>query len=268
MCAKPSQEKNYAQYTLERSAIVESLLSSPRRFQRIDEREDRSDIPKAATKAITVGKHRTYYRGCELIKGPLDMVIYQQLFWHVKPATIIELGAYSGTSALWIADELRLMDIESPVYSVDIDLSLILDRVKQLKPDNVTFLQGDCYKIEQTFPLEFMQKVKHPLIISDDAHVNVVGIMEYFHQYMRPGDYFVVEDTSLDAAGHGKSWMGEEHKGYNQITTDYVPDGRWKLDELKKFLTAHREEYAIDTFFTDYFGYNGSSNWHGIVRRM
>ncbi len=82
----------------------------------------------ATTKAITLGKHRIYYRGCELIKGPLNnvMVIYQRLFWHVKPATVIELGAYNGASAIWIADELRLMDLQCQVYSVDIDLSLIV----------------------------------------------------------------------------------------------------------------------------------------------
>ncbi len=54
------------------------------------------------------------------------MVIYQRLFWHVKPATVIELGAYSGAFAIWIADELCLMDLHCQVYSVDIDLSLIV----------------------------------------------------------------------------------------------------------------------------------------------
>ncbi len=82
--------------------------------------------PIHLAKAITEGKHRIYYRGCELIKGPLNMVIYQRLFWHVKPATVIELGAYSGAVAIWIADELCLMDLHCQVYSVDIDLSLIV----------------------------------------------------------------------------------------------------------------------------------------------
>ncbi len=77
-----------------------------------------------------------------------------------------------------------------------------------------------------------------------------------------------MEDTSLDAVGHGKSWMGEEHNVLKQITIEYVPDGGWKLGELKKFLTAHREDYAINTFFADFFGYNGSNTWYGIVRRM
>ncbi len=54
--------------------------------------------------------------------------------------------------------------------------------------------------------------------------------MEYFHHYMKQGDYFIVEDTGLDAVGHGKSWMGEEHNGHKQIATKYVPDGGWKLN--------------------------------------
>jgi len=62
------------------------------------------------------------------------MVIYTQLFWYVKPATVIEIGAYSGGTAVWMADMLKLMNVECSVYSMDIDLSLIDNRVKKLQP--------------------------------------------------------------------------------------------------------------------------------------
>ena len=41
-----------------------------------------------------------------------------------------------------------------------------------------------------------------------------------------------------------------------------------KLEELKKFVADHEEEYAVDSYFTDFYGYNSLSHWNGIIRRM
>ena len=83
---------------------LQSKLQSPRRFQRISEREDRSDWPTEAHKVQNEGRWCTLYRGCKLIKSPEDYVIYHQLLWHVKPQTVIELGTYTGGMAVWLAD--------------------------------------------------------------------------------------------------------------------------------------------------------------------
>ena len=44
--------------------------------------------------------------------------------------------------------------------------------------------------------------------------------------------------------------------------------GTTKLDEFKDFFRKHDDYYAVDSFFTDFYGYNGSWMWHGFVRRM
>ena len=66
---------------------------------------------------------------------------------------------------------------------------------------------------------------------------------------METGDYFVVEDAS-------------------PIHHNYVPVGTEILDELKKFLGQHHKECKVDSYFTDFFGYNGTRNWHGFIRCM
>ena len=65
------------------------------------------------------------------MKGAEQIVIFEQLLWHEKPATIIELGAFAGTSALMMADTTNTLGIQCQVYSFDIDLSLIDDIVKK-----------------------------------------------------------------------------------------------------------------------------------------
>eukprot|EP00118_Oscarella_pearsei_P018408 m.188569 g.188569 ORF g.188569 m.188569 type:complete len:61 (+) comp39388_c0_seq1:780-962(+) len=42
----------------------------------------------------------------------------------------------------------------------------------------------------------------------------------------------------------------------------------WVLDKLKGFLSEHEGDYAVDSFFTDFLGYNVTHNWHGYIRRM
>ena len=75
-----------------------------------------------------------------MAKDPLDMVLYPILFHEIAPRTVIELGAYTGASAMWMADTLATAGIESRVISVDIDLSLVEEMAK--KRGDIEFLEG------------------------------------------------------------------------------------------------------------------------------
>jgi len=95
-----------------------------------------------------------------------------------------------------------------------------------------------------------------PLGVKGHAHVQEAHLN---NKYMKPGDYFIVDDTTPytpTATGVGK------------IHSNYEGWGSEKLTRLRKFLSEHNKYYAVDSFFTDYFGYNGTSNWNGYIRRM
>ena len=83
---------------------LQTELSSPTRYQPLAERQTRSELPPEAQKAQYRGKYLTLYRGHQLLKTPEDLIIYQQMFWHIKPRTIIELGTFTGAAAIWMAD--------------------------------------------------------------------------------------------------------------------------------------------------------------------
>ena len=123
----------------------------------------------------------------------------------------------------------------------------------------MTFLQGDSNKIAETFPADFLKGLPHPWVIIEDSHVNVSGILEHFFVYMQTGDYFLVEDAIPEAPSAF---------GYGLLTWDYEPLGTKLLEAVKCFLTKHEKECAVDSYFTDFFGYNGTFNWHGYIRRM
>ena len=105
------------------------------------------------------------YRGCTIIKNGEELQIYHQLFWYLRPRTVIEVGVAGGGSSVWFADQLKLLDIPGHVYSMDIDLLLIEENVKKLNPNNVTFLQGDCNEVEKTFTPEMLSKLPRPWLL-------------------------------------------------------------------------------------------------------
>ena len=248
----------YKQFKETQRKVLHDKLTSPNRFQPISAREDRSDWPTAAmVRALSPGRWVTMYRGCSILKGSEDLVVRHQLFWYLKPATVIELGAFTGAMAIWMADTLKLLDIPCQIYSMDKDLSLLDDPVKELKPNNVAFLKGDSYTIDETFTPELMSRLPHPWVVVDDAHENLKGVFEHFHKFMQQGDYLVVEDTNPHIS-----------VGYT-VEGDYKETGPGLLNELKGFLEEYEDYYAVDSFYTDFYGYNGSSNfWNGYIKRM
>ena len=111
-------------------AELECRMKHKYRFQQIREREDRCDMPTEMCIVNSRGRYLLTYRGCPIIKSPEDFPIYHLLFGHLKPRSVIEIGTYAGGNAIWIADQLKLLDIPAHIYSMDIDPCLIDEQSK------------------------------------------------------------------------------------------------------------------------------------------
>ena len=86
--------------------------------------------------------------------------------------------------------------------------------------------------------------------------------MTHFGSYMKSGDYFIIEDLnpSLPSSlGRGVIYSEE-----------FMPAGLQVLEELglKIFLSEHADEFVVDSFYIDFFGYNGTRNMHGYICKM
>ena len=256
------EDSFYLQFSEWKSRTMKTL--SENRFQSIHERKDFSVVSEDFFKASLRGRYLVEHRGHSLMKEPRDITIYQRLLWDVKPANIIEMGTYAGGSALWMSDMLKMMEIDSTIYTIDNNLSYVSDEIKKSCSPNVHFWWGDAYEIEKIFSNEFIQSLKRPLVVIEDCHVNSLGILEFFHKFMQSGDYFVVEDTCPHIPGLTLRPEVEVLESLDDLET-------WetnKLDILKKFLVDHTDQYSVDAFFTDMFGYNATWNWHGYIKRM
>ena len=52
------------------------------------------------------------------------------------------------------------------------------------------------------------------------------------------------------------------------VEGDYEETGTGLLNELRGFLKEYEDYYAVDSFYTDFYGYNGSHFWNGYIKRM
>ena len=248
----------YPQTILDGNKRLQRLLTSPTRYQAITERGDCSDIPISVyDDSISLGKYVTLYRDSVILKKPQELSVYQQFFYHMRPSTVIELGTFSGASAAWFADTATVLGLNCHLYSLDIDHTLIDEAIMKTKPENVTFILGDSYRIGEAFPLSMLQTLPHPWLVIEDVHHNCINVLNYMNSFMKAGDYIVVEDT--DPREPSKLTLPPQ---------ECEPIGSGKLNMLKTFVKECDHQYLVDSFFTDFYGYNCTWNWHGFLKKM
>ena len=172
-----------------------------------------------------------------LFKTTYDLVIYQMLIWDIKPKTIIELGSGNGGSAVWMSDLLKVYDLDCHIYSMDVNLPDFSYR-------DVTFLQGDSNHIESVFDKTMLDQLPHPLIVIEDAHVNVRGVLEFFHESLNIGDYLIIEDSGQALEPHSKQPV------------------------IADFISIKNNCYQVDTHYCDFFGHNVTCSVNSIFKKV
>ncbi|RWK47227.1 MAG: hypothetical protein EOR47_22695 [Mesorhizobium sp.] len=229
--------KNYPDQTrpgglLDQGGMFEAMSSVVNadhsdRFAKLSDRGWKSTIypwtfPNSSTK---VGALALTYKGLINIKSPFDLALYARLIWELQPRTIIELGSFQGGSALWFADQMSMLcENVGEVHSFDLHINCIHQDAKH---PHLTFHEADLLNVD-TLDKEFLAGLPHPWLVIDDAHVQVFSIFAYLNQFIISGDYYVIEDVTLDA------------------TKDIIAG--LQLVEQSGFL--------VDTYYTDAFGAN------------
>ena len=138
---------------------------------------------------------------------------------------------------------------------------IIIIKIKTVKPEKVTFIQGDRNKIEDVFSSALLQKLPHPWLVVEDNPADLFIGFKYLNDYMSRGDYLVVENSDPRLPLR----LGL-HLLYNK--EEMVPAGTGSLELLRNFLQEHGKDYQVDSLYTDLYGYNCIPHWHGFLRKM
>src|SRR5262245_5514928 len=249
---------------------IGKAINSSSRHSRV---QVESDLPvEFANRAINIGSHRnrvqvesdlpaefanrmqhgvcTYrYKGVEAFKCPMDMALYLDVLYELKPGTVIEFGSWAGGSALWLADMLTVMGLGATrVYSYDL-------KPVELRDPRISFAYCDTNCISDHISGEFMHSLPRPLLIIDDASHNyqqVLNVLRFAHRHTCKGDYIIVEDGFASVVG------AEDMHGYE--------GGPFQATHT--FLVEHPNEYEIDRSRCDFYGRNVTWNPDGYIRRI
>lgn len=166
------------------------------------------------------GTHSLFkWKNIPIFKSTFDLTIYMMIIEEVKPDIIIELGSGLGGSAIWLADISKSLGLNTHVYSLDINKP-------ELTHSNVTFLKQNLNNTEELNKNTSWDQLKGKKILIEDAHVNLLNILNFFDKYLNKNDYLIIEDS---------------------ISKD---------EQIKNFLYNKDEKFKSDQFYLDFFGTN------------
>ncbi|MDK8181816.1 CmcI family methyltransferase [Paenibacillus sp. UMB4589-SE434] len=181
----------------------------------------------------------TYWMGHPVYKCPLDLFLYQEILFSVKPDVIVECGTNQGGSALYLAHMCDLMN-KGRIVTVDIV------EVERPKHDRITYLTGDSASVDTLNRVKpFINPEDVVLVILDSDHTeqHVYKELMLYHQLVTVGSYIIVEDTIV---GHPVN--PELLPGPMEAVGRFLPDhGEFIIDMNKhKFhLTFNPNGYLL-----------------------
>lgn len=167
---------------------------------------------------------RSTYFGIQTFKSPTDFWVYQELLCEQKPDFIVEIGNWSGGSALALA---HLCDAlgHGQIIAIDINHKQI-DPLARAHP-RITWIESDataCYAAVRA-QIPATAKV---LVIEDSAHTydNTLSVLRTYSALIKPGEYLVVEDS---ICWHGLD-VGPNPGPYEAIETFLAENNQFESD--------------------------------------
>ncbi|CAE7283602.1 unnamed protein product [Symbiodinium pilosum] len=247
------------------------LMIEKERFVAVCNREDETDMSIDTLESIYIGQARSTWRGVPFGKSAFDWQMYAMMIEELQPRTIIDIGSWAGGSALFFADfgEMLVGDAFGKVVSLDVTLKNVRTRAR-LHP-KIEFHECNTKDFQDLFTDEFVAKLPHPWIVSEDAHHHFDAVMQRVHETLQVGDYLVVEDTSHQMQDWFQDNVDEETEDRpveRELTQDGIAQLRCKTEILRKFCFSHTSQYRCDTKYTDMFGYNVGKHWNSVLKRV
>ncbi len=141
--------------------------------------------------------NNTFWLGVPTQKLPLDLWVFQELIFALRPDVIVETGTYHGGSSYFYATLCDLMG-HGRIITVDIE-----DYPNKPKHPRVTFLHGsstDPRIVEQVRSLIHAGETVMVMLDSDHRGSHVGEELRLYGPLVTPGSYLIVEDTHFN--GH------------------------------------------------------------------
>ncbi|MDP4001788.1 MAG: CmcI family methyltransferase [bacterium] len=172
----------------------------------------------------------TRWMGIKLFKCPLDLWVYQEILFEVKPDLIVECGTADGGSTLYLANLCDIMD-KGEIISIDIK-----ERPQIPKHPRISYLFGSSTSSD------IVEKIKNKvsgyekiLVILDSDHSrdHVLKELEIYSPIVSIGSYIIVEDSNVN--GH-------------PVVSDFGPGPMEAIFDFMKIVNNFAIDYSREKF--------------------
>jgi cephalosporin hydroxylase len=181
----------------------------------------------------------TSWLGVSILKLPLDLFLYQEIIYEIKPDLIIECGTYNGGSALFFSSMLDLIN-KGKVLSIDI------------KPEpNLPVHPRITYFTASSTSPEAIEKVKSMInpndvvmVVLDSDHTkdHVLNELRLYNGFVTKGSYLIVEDTNINGYPVLPDWGPGPMEALHEFlkeNNDFIID----ITKHKFFVTFHPDGF-------------------------
>jgi cephalosporin hydroxylase len=181
----------------------------------------------------------TFYLGIRTYKLPLDLWIYQELIYKIKPDVVIETGTFRGGSALYMADicdaigKGLVITIDNMSYKQNVDK-------KALHHKRIRFIKGSSISKKT---LSIVKKFINPhgkiMVILDSSHKknHVLNELKIYSKLVSRGSYLIIEDTNING-----------HPAYKEFGPGPMEAVEEFLKRNKNFISDRKMEKFYFTF--------------------
>jgi len=181
----------------------------------------------------------TDWMGIKTAKCPMDMWVYQELLYKLRPDYMIETGTLNGGSALFFA---QMFDIigHGEVISVDIEQRDCLP-----DHDRITYVTGSSTSFDTVQAVQKQIKGAETVMVildSDHKHLHKLKELKTYGKMVTPGSYMIAEDSCFDEY---PAWP-EYGPGPAHAIRDFMAEN--KFFEIDRELERHMITFAPKGF--------------------
>lgn len=184
----------------------------------------------------------TRWMGNEVLKLPLDLWLYQEYLFELKPDVIVESGTFMGGSALFLAHMLDILG-HGEIISID-----VVHREGRPEHPRITYISGSSTDPAIVADITARIDGRKTLVILDSDHSegHVYAELQVYAPLVCVGSLLIVEDTNVNG-----------HPVYPEF-------GPGPMEALDRFL-AENGDYAHDPQAHKFFM---TFNPRGVLRRL
>jgi cephalosporin hydroxylase len=173
----------------------------------------------------------TSWLGVGVQKCPLDLWVYQEILFELRPDVIVETGTAAGGSALFLATVCDLMR-HGLVVTVDVE-----ERDNRPVHRRIRYVLGSSVSAETVAEVRrgIAEGAKVMAILdSDHSRDHVLAELRLYGKLVSPGQYLIVEDTNIN----GRPVRPDFGPGPAEAVWDFLAEtDAFEIDrEREKFL--------------------------------